>query len=260
MLNRAVGALIAALGVTACLHLESTAPPERPQFAVHAVIDPTTDQQLVLVYQARTGAATNATNAHDTPVANAVVTVTAPTGAVMMADERAFNSSPFPAGTYAYTPARYGVRPSSGGTYRLFVRTPSGQEVTGETTIPFAPAMSSPLPPMRFDRYRDTLRLSWPRAPRGGSYELVIKTYQDEYRTFFDSSIVVPGTALTIAGNPVFLPGSVSILVSAVDENYYEYYRSQNDPFAGTPPDHLTGAVGVFGSIAPLLRTDLSVY
>ena len=259
MLNRAVGTLIATVGLAACLHLESTAPPERPQFVVHAVIDPTTDQQFVLVYQARTGAATAVTNTHDTPVANAVVTVTAPNSAVMIADERASNSSPFPPGTYAYTPARYGVRPASGGTYRLFVRTPSGQEVTGETTIPVAPAMSSRLPSARFDRYRDTLRLSWPAAARGTSYELVIKTYQDEYRTFFDSSIVVPGTALTITGNPVFLPGDVTIMVSAVDENYYAYYRSQNDPFAGTPPDHLTGAVGVFGSIAPLLNTELLV-
>ena len=32
MLNRAAGALVATLGLGACLHLESTAPPERPQF------------------------------------------------------------------------------------------------------------------------------------------------------------------------------------------------------------------------------------
>jgi len=31
-----------------------------------------------------------------------------------------------------------------------------------------------------------------------------------------------------------------------VDVNYYDYYRSQSDPFAGAAPSHLVGAVGVF--------------
>jgi hypothetical protein len=81
-----------------------------------------------------------------------------------------------------------------------------------------------------------------------------------EYRFFADTSVALAGTALTIAGDMVFPPGDdVDIIVNAVDANYYDYYRAQSDPFAGPPPAHLTGAVGVFGSIAPVLFGKLKV-
>jgi hypothetical protein len=49
------------------------------------------------------------------------------------------------------------------------------------------------------------------------------------------------------------------VTVSAVDVNYYDYYRAQSDPFAGAPPSHLTGAVGVFGAYVPMLGGQLQV-
>jgi hypothetical protein len=81
-----------------------------------------------------------------------------------------------------------------------------------------------------------------------------------EYRTFADTSITIPGTQLTVAGDPVFPRGRpVEVLVSAVDMNYYDYYRAQSDPFAGAAPSHLVGAIGVFGAVVPLLLTELQV-
>ena len=51
----------------------------------------------------------------------------------------------------------------------------------------------------------------------------------------------------------------VRVIVSAVDQNYYDYYSTQSDPFAGPAPGHLAGAVGVFGSIAPIVSLQLTV-
>jgi hypothetical protein len=63
-----------------------------------------------------------------------------------------------------------------------------------------------------------------------------------------------------VAGDPVFPRGRpVEVLVSAVDMNYYDYYRAQSDPFAGAAPSHLVGAIGVFGAVVPLLLTELQV-
>lgn len=254
--------MLAATLAMACMNLEGPAPTNRSQLVVHAVIDTHADQQLLLLYRARTGAqsSTGSSN-HDEPLAGAVVTITAPNSAVMRANEKARDSSDYPAGIYAYTPGRYGVVPAKGGTFSLYIRTPSGEVVSGTTTIPVVPAMSTKVPPDRFYRLRDTLRLGWPRVSGARSYELVIQRHVlSEYRTFFDSSLAVPGTALTITGDPIFPAGvNVDVAVSAVDPNYYDYYRAQSDPFAGAAPSHLTGAVGVFGSVAPLLLAEFQV-
>jgi len=42
--------------------------------------------------------------------------------------------------------------------------------------------------------------------------------------------------------------------VRVVDENYYEYYRRVTDPLSGAAPSRLTGAAGVFGSVAPVKK------
>jgi hypothetical protein len=92
------------------------------------------------------------------------------------------------------------------------------------------------------------------------SYEVIVRSDTAEYRIFTDTTVSLPGTLLTFAGYMVFPPLSdVTILVSAVDTNYYDYYRTQTDPFAGVPPGHLAGALGVFGSVAPILLEPVRV-
>jgi hypothetical protein len=92
------------------------------------------------------------------------------------------------------------------------------------------------------------------------SYELFIGAHgRILYRTFVDTAVVIPGAALTIEGDHVFPRTELDVLVTAVDVNYYDYYRAQSDPFAGAAPSHLTGAVGVFGSVVPILATQLQV-
>jgi Domain of unknown function (DUF4249) len=260
---RCLGVLAAgAAAVSACVNLEAPAPPTPPQLVVHAVLDTRADQQFLLLNRARTGApSSTGSNSHDQPIGGATVTVMAPDGIVMTANENAPDSTVFPAGIYAFTPRRYGVTLAAGGTYTLHIRAQSGEEASGTTTIPVVPASSTRVPSEIFFRLRDTLRLGWPHVPGARSYELVVSPFvSGQYRTFFDTTIAVPGTALTVTGDPIFLPRStMDIAVSAVDENYYDYYRGQSDPFASGTPTHLKGAVGVFGSIAPLLLTTVRV-
>jgi len=251
--------------LAACINLENPTPPTPSRLVVHAVLDARVSLQMILVARSRGGVQQTAAGSvsDDEPVAGATVTVTAPNGTVMIATEGPANSPlSGTAGTYFYTPSQSGVALAGGGTYRLFVRTPAGEEATGTTTLPLPPTGGpTTVPSSSFSRQSDTLRLRWPSAGGARSYELLIRSRPaGEYRIFTDTTAAVPGTTLTINGDTLFpIGGRVTVLVSAVDANYYDYYRAQSDPFAGTAPSHLTGAVGVFGSITPVLTTQLTV-
>jgi hypothetical protein len=149
-----------------------------------------------------------------------------------------------------------------GGTYTLYVRTQLGEEVRGTTTVPQYPPL-----PVREDRpflerARDTVRLDWAPVPLAARYEVAVMAVhrtgggqirEITYREFADTSITIAGTARTLENDAVFPLGArAAILVSAVDDNYYSYYKLHVDPFAGAPPSRLSGAVGLFGAIAPV--------
>lgn len=241
----------------ACMNLENPTAVTRPELVVHAILDARAGLQTILVYQARTGTDSVSVTGgigDDEPINDASVTVTAPDGTTMIARQRdsLFSLGP---GEYGFMPSRYAVDMTHGGTFTLRVRTSSGEEVTGTTTIPVAPpADTSNITVATFRRLTDTLRLSWAPVAGARRYEVIVKTAQQrDYRVFTDTAVAIPGTTLMLAGDMVFPPGArATVSVSAVDANYYDYYRAQSDPFAGAPPTRITGAVGVFGSIAPL--------
>ena len=241
-----------------CLNLESPAPAEQTRLVVHAILDAEADQQKVLLYRARTGLPTVIEGSRigdDEPVTGANVSITTPEGATLN------NWLCCGPGTYVFPDSLQGPSLTPGGTYTLRIRTPFGEEVTGTTTIP-GPSHLTLDSPRVFLRFHDTLRLSWPPVRGAASYEVIIRMplFNEEYRTFADTAFTLAGTALTITGDEIFPWGQeVTVLVSAVDVNYYDYYGSQSDPFAGAAPSHLTGAVGVFGSIVPIYATTLLV-
>jgi hypothetical protein len=248
-----------ALGATllvACRDLEDPTSATATQLVVHSVLDPTAGSTAVLIARARTGTQTTAagTFSDDEPVTGATVSVREPNGTLEVFQEQSDAR-----GVYLYP--RSGLDPLLPGTsYTVLIHTAQGEDVIGSTTIP-APPMMATIPVQGFDRRRDTLRFSWPRVPGARSYELVIRSRRTErYRTFTDTSLVLPGTALTVNGDTIFPPGRLlDVMLTAVDVNYYEYYRAQSDPFAGASPTHLSGAVGVFGSIVPIVVTQLQV-
>lgn len=263
MLMLRVTAGVCVVLLTACQSLESPASATTSRLVVHAVLNTKNyGYQFILLSRARTGVNPTVSGdiGDDEPVLGATVTITAPNGTAVVATEDPGCYCP---GVYRFDtldPFGFGASLYQGGTYTLHVRTPAGEEVSGTMTAPSDTSSGIYGSTRVFVRARDTLRLSWRRLPGARSYEVVIGIPRAaQYRTFADTSIAVPGTALTIEGDDVFPIGQIEVTVSAVDVNYYDYYRAQSDPFAGAPPSHLTGAVGVFGAYVPMLGGQLQV-
>ena len=248
-----------------CQSLEDPAPSQQTQLVVHGILSTLAYQQTVLLYRARTGlpSVVEGTGvSDDEPVSDAQVSITTPDGITL---KNWFLGSPSGeccvAGTYVFPDSLDGRNLIQGGTYTLRVRTPTGEDVTGRTTLP-GPAELHHEPAQLFFRLNDTLRLSWPSVPGAAGYEILIRLSRSsrEYRAFTDTAFTLLGTALTITGDEILPRGEdATVVVSAVDVNYYDYYRSQSDPFAGAAPTHLTGAVGVFGSIVPIYTMGLLI-
>lgn len=247
--------------VTLCLLAAACEPPTDPlaepprRLVVHAVLDAGASAQTVKVQYLDGSFGHTLTN-----VAGAEVSITTPDGRVFHGQESGTSGS----GGLVYSVTglnRAEIVP--GGTYLLRVRTQAGEEASGTTTMPaFTVVPNQPITVSRFERARDTLRLTWSSVPLAKRYQVSIQTsFVDDgrllsfstYRVFSDTGIVIAGTARTLENEPVFLEGTnASVLVAAVDDNYYRYYHPNVDPFAGAPPSNLTGAIGVFGSVVPV--------
>ena len=81
-----------------------------------------------------------------------------------------------------------------------------------------------------------------------------------DFLAYVDTSVVIAGTVLR-KDAPMFLPGArYDLIVSAVDDNYYNYFAHVSDPYTPTAlPSSLRGGVGVFGAIVPILRQRIVV-
>jgi hypothetical protein len=107
--------------------------------------------------------------------------------------------------------------------------------------------------------------LVWPPAPGARSYVVRIETPFGPMSFFTDSTRVRLTGALRnldLQALPrVFFPGfPQAVTVSAVDANYYDWYRTNNDPFSGRGViNRVTGGFGVFGSLVRLRFEDFDV-
>ncbi len=257
MRARAVAAIAtiattAAIGATGCIvrsPLEATS----SALVVHAVLNTVQDEQVVDVQRMLPGYQSG--NAVD----SALVTITGPDGIAMKAVE---DTGKLGTRVYRIKLSLYHAQLMPGATYHLRVHLKSGEEVTGTTTIP----NTQPLPDTRlellvFNKSRDTLRLAWPSVQGAASYELRVQSNSGTFVMFADTSIVVAGNMTSLEGRNVFENGeNHQITVSAVDVNYYQYYRSNSDEFTGAAVQgNLTGAQGVFGSLVIIAARYLHV-
>jgi hypothetical protein len=262
-LARAVVAAASLVAGGGCSFPEEPIDPGKRQLVVHAVLDPARRVQTIEVDRTHGGR-----NAFE-GVQGAIVSLTTPDGVEMRATSESGTSE------YRIDLDTHGATLVPGATYTLRVRTAT-DEVTGTTTIPGSPVVTEEPTPYPFTRATDTLRLSWAAVPGAETYEVEIGTVfrfpgfkgvMEEFRTttyrkFTDRpELALAGTAKASPdGDDVFERSQESyVIVMAVDPNYYAYYRVIADPFAGVAPTRLTGGLGVFGSVVPVVWRRLDV-
>jgi hypothetical protein len=249
--TRLFGFVLAAASA-ACVETTPVSP-DANTLIVHAVLDPGVQHQIVVV-QRTTGAVGT-----QLQVGGAVVTIATPDGRTLTAVERRDTTAvtgdvPFPRVTTIYDVDVGVAGLIAGGTYRLRVVAPDGRTVTGRTTIPNVVASPLALPTQTInDRLRDTVSMQWSRAAGARSYQVFIRSTAGSYGLFVpDTSVALPGNMQVLDnGEDVFERRLThQLAVIAVDENYFDYYRRQSDPFTGTGlVMHLDGGIGVFGSV-----------
>lgn len=245
-------ALLAATIAVACID-QTNVSPSAAAIVVHAVLNASTRDQYVIVQT------TNGAVASQRAVSGASVAIIAPDGRVLAATEE-HDSTFYPVRSgeprlsayYHISLDRYGASFVAGSTYQLHITLPDGREVTGSTMMPASTPGASLNLPATLAR-AESLNLEWPRVAGASAYSVAISSARLTFELFADTTIVLPGTTKTSDGTDAFVPGAVRVVVSAVDANYYDYYRRGSDVLTGAGPiSRLNGAVGVFGSIAPL--------
>ena len=248
----------------ACTFDEHAVAVQSPQVVVHAVLDPGAQEQQVLVERTLSGSVNIVKNqrfdAEDpvnsgggVPVSGALVTITGPDGRFIAFETQPAGRPPsYETGRYVTPAGGMIVRP--GATYALQVSTPGGTIVRGTTTVPAIGPTGTSTRVDPFNRGRDTVRLTWRSAAGARSYLLRVESPFGPFLHFIDSTNVALGVDLrnyfASSLQRVFIPGfRQRVSVAAVDSNFFDYYRTRNDPFTGSGIiNHLEGGIGVFGS------------
>ena len=270
LLPLAALAVIAAL--PACEIEKAAIPQTAPQLALHGVLSPSAPSQVVLLERTRHGAVEIFAPSFELyPMAGdegiaergASMRLTTPDGTVLFAlEDRATRGDGLGEGIYRFQLP--GSALERGKSYRLTVRTSSGEELSAEASVPEGePAMGAEA--RTFDRARDTVVVEWPASPGARSYWVRIETPYGPRIFFTDSTrIRLTGDLRNVDDdelNRVFIPGfQQALTVSAVDSNFYDWYRSANDVFSGSGLiDRVEGGFGVFGGLVRLRFTDFHV-
>jgi len=265
-------AAAALLGAVACTFDVKTIAVPTSQVVVHGVLDPGDTLVDVLVERSLTGAITVGKTRYDlldpinsgggVPAKGAQVSITGPDGTTPGV-EVFYPGKPSTYGAGRYVFRRFRVRP--GGKYSLDIRTADGIVVTGSTLVPSLVTLASSTALVPFSRDRDTLKLSWNPVPNARAYGLRIDSPFGAFQLFSDS------TKLNLAGDlrnifasdlpRVFIPGfQQAYTIYAADTNFYDYYRSRNDPFTGSGIiNRLEGGIGLFGATVVIASRTLDV-
>jgi hypothetical protein len=265
-------AVLVALCCSACA-LDRVAVGEgRDGIVVHSVLNPSVLVQYVVVERVLTGRVpvdlappqgdvVAAAPRGGVPIVGAVVRLTRDDGFYAIAAARAPG---------VYTTADSACNPvtkfcgstlylgGGGSSFKLLV-TKDGQTVAGATTVPgVVRAYPQILTRDTLDRTRDTLVIKFPPTVDRARYVFRVGNPYGPVQLFTDSTrVYVPGVLVNATADglpPAFLPGfRQTVVVAAVDENYFDYYRSTNSRFTGAGLiSHLEGGTGLFGAMKVL--------
>jgi hypothetical protein len=269
------------LAAIACTFDQQSVAVQPPQVVVHAVLDVGGTEQQVLIERTLSGTVDIPKNQRfdpddpintggGIPITGAEVTVTGPTGIFYGVEAPApGHPSTYATGRYILTSGtitsgpRIPLRPGS--RYDLRVRTPDGTVVTGSAVIPQSAAFVPSSRLDAFNRDRDSLKLVWNDVGAARSYLVRIETPFGPFLLFSDSThVTLPGDLRNFFATSLertFIPGfRQRVSLAAVDSNYYDYYRSRNDPFTGAGIiNRLRGGIGLFGSAVSINARTLDV-
>jgi len=262
-----------AIALASCELGTITVPKTTPSIVVHAVLNANATSQVILVERTLTGAIP----VHDTsfnaadpivsdggiPVTGAQVEIIDSAGTARPAvEDLSVSTNGTGAGVYRVV-LPGGLR--LGARYQLHIVTPQGEQVTAFTRVPFPEFASTGALSRTFNRDHDSLVVQWKRAAAARAYALRIDSPFGPFFLFTDSlSFHMNGDLRNLFASDlprVFVPGfRQDVLIAAVDSNFFDYYRTNNDPFTGSGIiSRLNGALGMFGSMVTLNSGTLSV-
>jgi hypothetical protein len=242
---------------------------------IHGVLNPSANDQVILVERTLTGAidipdsqhfdfAEPILSAGGVPVSGATVELIDSLGRVTRGvEDRTVATNGKGAGVYR-VPLRGGSI-IQGSRYQLRVRTNTGEELTAFTRVPRPPIRQTGQLTRTLNRDRDAVFAQWTRVPDARSYAVRIESPFGPFFLFTDSTTIrLSGDLRNLfAGDlqRVFIPGfRQDMIIAAVDSNFYDYYRTNNDPFTGAGIiSRVKGGLGLFGSIVSITTGTISV-
>lgn len=268
---RTAASLALVVLLAGCTVEEVEIPRTKSRVALHAVLSATAPTQVMLLERTRTGSVTIVGQPFEleTPFGNnegiiepgALATLLAPDGQVYTGREDLTSGG---TGSGVYRFPLPGALLDRSGSYRLTVVTTAGEVLRSESAVPGGVAAVVSEDTI-FDRANDTLFLTWPRAARARSYYVRVETPFGP-RSFFtaDTSVRLTGGLRNVnltTLRHVFIPGfPQAVTVSAVDSNFYDWYRTANDELSGEGLiNRVEGGLGVFGSLVRLRFLGLTV-
>jgi uncharacterized protein DUF4249 len=274
---RALFAVLATCIGVGCEIKGTTAPELEPRVVVHAVLNPTSGVQTILVERTVRSIVRNPGETPQfEPIGNARVVIYGPRQDSAVATRA--GGVGVSVGTYRVSsvtitdgsagnvqPNVLRIRP--GERYRLRVETTIGIAV-GETTIPVSGTVDAARRTFNLDR--DTLRANVANVRNAAGFYLrheTTRALHERYVTTLDDALVRPLSGVddtdwsfSFADDAIYPGLAQRFTLVAVDSNYFRYYVASFDPFGDdTRGNTLTGGVGLFGSVAPVMSKVLDL-
>ena len=242
-------------------------PTTASQVVVHGVLNPSATSQIILLERTLTGevdiadtpfdAADPILSAGGIPIIGATVEIIDSAGKLVRGvEDRTVN--PTGKGSGVYRVPMSGPSLMVGARYQLHVHTLEGEDLSAFTRIPSAADRSTGGLTHTINRDHDEVATQWKPVPGARSYAIRIESPFGPFFLFTDSTAIrLHGDLRNLfAGSlqRVFIPGfRQDIVLTAVDSNFYDYYRTNNDPFTGAGIiSRIDGGLGLFGSVVNL--------
>jgi hypothetical protein len=267
-------ALLALAAGAACELSTVSVPSPTPSVVVHAVLNPSAPEQVVYLERTLTGRTNVGTgsfnpsspivSAGGIPIDAALVEIIDSSGHVATGIEGIVAPSPV-IGAGVYHVPILGPTLRLGERYKLHIHTQEGEDITAFTRIPLPEVSSTGGLTQILNRDHDTLNVSWDASLKSRAYAMRVESPFGPFFLFTDSlHLRVTGDLRNLFSSDlqrVLVPGfHQDMIVAAVDSNFFDYYRTNNDPFTGAGIiSRINGGLGLFGSLVTLTNGTLTV-